>query len=237
MYCSGGCSFDYGDCIGPNPPECGDGVRNQEVEDCDGVDLSGWTCESFGYDGGVLEEKIDSVRRDLVQGSFTQTLIKGVVGNSFMSSTTSTEIDFYRDVVPKEVRIKQTHVDDISKGVGEALSLVSVEGQTRLNIVNKPETNSVSVSIVSNGVSTPIKLKTETKQFIHDSLVMSFNAPSNLRGFSNIPIFDVRNAPILPNKVYEGFCKSVNFGPGFCGKTTGDRANAYFDKYYLQSAN
>jgi len=35
-------------------PYCGDGVLNQETEECDGSDFGGKTCSSFGYDAGYL---------------------------------------------------------------------------------------------------------------------------------------------------------------------------------------
>ncbi|MFC1691349.1 hypothetical protein ACFL0W_04160 [Nanoarchaeota archaeon] len=38
----------------PTAPFCGDGIVNQKTEDCDGADLNGMSCSSFGYDAGTL---------------------------------------------------------------------------------------------------------------------------------------------------------------------------------------
>jgi hypothetical protein len=49
-------------CNGMNimpPPYCGDGIANRAVEDCDGNDLRGETCQSLGFDSGILDCKPD----------------------------------------------------------------------------------------------------------------------------------------------------------------------------------
>jgi cysteine-rich repeat protein len=54
--CTGACTFDITECVttpGVNPV-CGDNVRNQISEDCDGGDLQGNTCESLGFSSGIL---------------------------------------------------------------------------------------------------------------------------------------------------------------------------------------
>ena len=41
-----------------NPPVCGDGIiesRYGIVEDCDGTDLDGYTCQTYGWEGGELQ--------------------------------------------------------------------------------------------------------------------------------------------------------------------------------------
>ena len=52
--CLSDCTFDESDCTG-GTFICGDGVKNQDTEDCDGSDLNGWTCIGFGYDSGTLD--------------------------------------------------------------------------------------------------------------------------------------------------------------------------------------
>ncbi len=37
-----------------NVPLCGDGAINRPSESCDGIDLGGKTCDTFGFDGGTL---------------------------------------------------------------------------------------------------------------------------------------------------------------------------------------
>jgi cysteine-rich repeat protein len=52
--CHGDCTFDYSKCKG-NAPSCGDNVRNQLTEDCDGSDLVGLLlCKTKGYSNGTL---------------------------------------------------------------------------------------------------------------------------------------------------------------------------------------
>jgi hypothetical protein len=54
LLCQTGCEFDFALCTGPNPPYCGNDLRDQLSEDCDGIDLDGKSCQSFGYLGGTL---------------------------------------------------------------------------------------------------------------------------------------------------------------------------------------
>jgi len=51
--CSLNCAFDESACFMAQP-YCGDGAINTVMEECDGADLGGMTCESLGYDGGSL---------------------------------------------------------------------------------------------------------------------------------------------------------------------------------------
>jgi hypothetical protein len=51
--CRGDCTLDYSGCSSPLA-YCGDGVVNQNAEECDGSDLTGETCLSLGYVGGSL---------------------------------------------------------------------------------------------------------------------------------------------------------------------------------------
>jgi len=76
LACNSDCIFDIFECITQYPCEtdancpsgqgyvcntagqcvkCGDGVVNLDGEYCDGEDLQGATCESFGFTGGILE--------------------------------------------------------------------------------------------------------------------------------------------------------------------------------------
>ncbi|MEK6940704.1 MAG: LamG domain-containing protein [Nanoarchaeota archaeon] len=49
------CQYDTGGCtIGIDPFVCGDGIINQDIEECDGTDLGGQTCESLGFEAGTL---------------------------------------------------------------------------------------------------------------------------------------------------------------------------------------
>ncbi len=52
LACGDDCIFDTSNCTGDGP-ECGNGVIEYR-EECDGNNLGGETCESLGYDGGVL---------------------------------------------------------------------------------------------------------------------------------------------------------------------------------------
>ncbi len=52
--CTTDCLVDVTGCTGPNPPQCNDGVVNQDNEICDKLDLQGWTCEDLGYESGTL---------------------------------------------------------------------------------------------------------------------------------------------------------------------------------------
>ena len=52
LSCSSNCTFNTTGCAAA--PVCGDGVRNRPAEACDGADLGGSTCSSFGFLGGTL---------------------------------------------------------------------------------------------------------------------------------------------------------------------------------------
>jgi hypothetical protein len=71
LNCFSSCVRDYRQCTG-GTFECGDGVKNQISEDCDGFDLGGWTCEALGYSGGTLgcnECKFDKTGCVAAQGA------------------------------------------------------------------------------------------------------------------------------------------------------------------------
>jgi hypothetical protein len=57
LACAIGCGFDTSGCVGfpapPSTPLCGNGVKD-ENETCDGDDLDGRECTSFGFSGGEL---------------------------------------------------------------------------------------------------------------------------------------------------------------------------------------
>ena len=48
QYNTDSCTFEI------DPLLCGDGIINQDTEECDGEDLGGATCETFGFNAGVL---------------------------------------------------------------------------------------------------------------------------------------------------------------------------------------
>lgn len=50
--CTATCTLDTTGCSGP--PVCGDGTVNQPTESCDGLDLSGLSCEDLGLGAGTL---------------------------------------------------------------------------------------------------------------------------------------------------------------------------------------
>ncbi len=52
--CTSRCQLDVRECVGPNEPECGDGVINKIGEECDEEDFGGRTCETLGYESGTL---------------------------------------------------------------------------------------------------------------------------------------------------------------------------------------
>jgi|GEM_PF-890325 len=52
LACSAQCTFDTSGCSAP--PVCGDGIRNQDFEVCDGGDLGGATCTGLGFSTGTL---------------------------------------------------------------------------------------------------------------------------------------------------------------------------------------
>ena len=47
--CNEDCTLDHGSCT-----YCGDGVKNNPSEECDGMDMGALTCEDEGFDGGEL---------------------------------------------------------------------------------------------------------------------------------------------------------------------------------------
>jgi hypothetical protein len=54
LACTSDCTYDFSGCAGPLPV-CGDGVKNSDAEACDGADLNGRTCTTFGnFTGGTL---------------------------------------------------------------------------------------------------------------------------------------------------------------------------------------
>jgi hypothetical protein len=52
LSCSSNCTFNTTGCAAA--PVCGDGLRNRPAEACDGADLGGSSCASFGFLGGTL---------------------------------------------------------------------------------------------------------------------------------------------------------------------------------------
>jgi hypothetical protein len=52
LACTPSCGFDFSGCT-PNPAVCGNGIA-QGAESCDGADLRGYTCSSFGLSAGTL---------------------------------------------------------------------------------------------------------------------------------------------------------------------------------------
>jgi hypothetical protein len=64
LACSTACTFDTSGCAAA--PVCGDGLRNQSGETCDGSDLAGATCESEGFPaGGTLACALDCASFDV----------------------------------------------------------------------------------------------------------------------------------------------------------------------------
>jgi len=53
LSCSASCRYDTDACTGTGPI-CGDPVVTVPIEQCDGTDLLGQTCNDFGFDGGTL---------------------------------------------------------------------------------------------------------------------------------------------------------------------------------------
>jgi len=62
LACSPQCTVDTSGCS--QPPTCGDDLRNQVFETCDGTDLAGRTCESFGFSAGQLACRVDCTAFD-----------------------------------------------------------------------------------------------------------------------------------------------------------------------------
>lgn len=52
LACTFQCTFDTSGCS--IPPACGDNLRNQSFEVCDGTDLAGRTCQALGFATGTL---------------------------------------------------------------------------------------------------------------------------------------------------------------------------------------
>jgi len=64
LACSASCTFDSSGCAAA--PLCGDGLRNQSFEICDGDDLAGESCESAGFPaGGTLACAADCLSLDV----------------------------------------------------------------------------------------------------------------------------------------------------------------------------
>jgi len=62
LSCTAQCTLDTTGCA--EPPVCGDQLRNQPAEVCDGVDLGAETCASLGFSGGSLACADDCSRFD-----------------------------------------------------------------------------------------------------------------------------------------------------------------------------
>lgn len=62
LACSSRCTFDTSGCS--VAATCGDDLRNQDFEVCDGADLAGLTCESFGFSAGELGCSADCTTLD-----------------------------------------------------------------------------------------------------------------------------------------------------------------------------
>jgi len=54
LTCASDCEYDLTQCTALVEPTCGDDIINQITEDCDLTDLDGKTCQTFGYEGGIL---------------------------------------------------------------------------------------------------------------------------------------------------------------------------------------
>ena len=73
LTCTSTCQLDVSDCGG----RCGDGeVNADEGEDCDGINLSGNSCQSLGFGGGTLACLPDC--------SFDVTGCASICGNGFL---------------------------------------------------------------------------------------------------------------------------------------------------------
>ncbi len=62
LACSPRCTFDTSGCS--IAATCGDDLRDQQFEVCDGADLAGLTCESFGFSAGELACSADCTALD-----------------------------------------------------------------------------------------------------------------------------------------------------------------------------
>ena len=62
LACSAQCTFDTSGCTAA--PVCGDGVRNQPFEVCDGADLGGASCTGLGFSTGTLACEPDCLSFD-----------------------------------------------------------------------------------------------------------------------------------------------------------------------------
>jgi hypothetical protein len=63
LACSSGCTLDTSGCSAP--PICGDNLRNQPFEICDGTDVAGETCQSQGFTTGTLGCAADCLNFDV----------------------------------------------------------------------------------------------------------------------------------------------------------------------------
>ena len=63
LACSDQCTLDTSGCA--DPPICGDNLRNQPFEICDGSDLAAETCETLGFASGVLACATDCTSFDV----------------------------------------------------------------------------------------------------------------------------------------------------------------------------
>lgn len=63
LACAADCRLDTSGCAAP--PICGDGLRNQPFEVCDGGDLAGESCESRGFASGMLQCAADCASFDV----------------------------------------------------------------------------------------------------------------------------------------------------------------------------
>ena len=63
LACTAQCTLDTSGCS--DPPVCGDDLRNQSFEVCDGTDLAAETCESLGFASGTLDCANDCLSFDV----------------------------------------------------------------------------------------------------------------------------------------------------------------------------
>lgn len=77
LACSSRCTLDTSGCS--SPPACGDDLRNQPFEVCDGTDLAGAGCESLGFAAGTLACAADCRSFDVGECSAEPTCGDGVI--------------------------------------------------------------------------------------------------------------------------------------------------------------
>jgi hypothetical protein len=80
LSCSAQCTFDTSACSAP--PVCGDGVRNQPFEVCDGGDLGDASCVGLGYSSGTLDCAADCLSFDAAGCVSAPTCGDGVVNQA-----------------------------------------------------------------------------------------------------------------------------------------------------------